>query len=80
MADDIYQGMFIPKGSIVVPNVRCGRFYDTYIHQLTHSSRSMTLDEKIYTKPHDFWPQRYLPKPSGNEEPYPGSMFGFGRR
>lgn len=30
MADDIYQGMFIPKGSIVVPNVRCGRFYDTY--------------------------------------------------
>ncbi|KAJ3492019.1 hypothetical protein NLI96_g265 [Meripilus lineatus] len=61
--DDVYRGMFIPKGSIVIPN-----------------AVSMGMDENIYANPHMFWPERYLPKPAGNGEPHPASIFGFGRR
>ncbi|KAJ3492026.1 hypothetical protein NLI96_g262 [Meripilus lineatus] len=62
-ADDVYKGMFIPKGTIVVAN-----------------SVSMGLNERVYAHPHEFWPERYLPKPIGNGEPYLTSAFGFGRR
>lgn len=42
--------------------------------------RAMTLDENIYTKPHQYNPARFLPKPEGNGEPLPTGPFGFGRR
>ena len=35
-------------------------------------TRSMSLDEKVYADPYRFWPERYLPKPIGNEEAPPG--------
>lgn len=40
----------------------------------------MTLDENVYANPYEFCPERYLPKPIGNSEPYPDCAFGFGRR
>ena len=40
----------------------------------------MTMDENVYENPQAFNPERYLPKPEGNGEPFPGSIFGFGRR
>ena len=42
--------------------------------------RCMTMDENVYSNPQAFYPERYLPKPEGNGEPFPGSIFGFGRR
>ncbi|KAJ3481038.1 hypothetical protein NLI96_g7942 [Meripilus lineatus] len=61
--DDVYNGMFIPKGSLIFPN-----------------AVFMCLDERIYSNPKEFWPERYLPKPQGNGEPHSGSTYGFGRR
>ncbi|KDQ34057.1 hypothetical protein PLEOSDRAFT_1033223, partial [Pleurotus ostreatus PC15] len=61
--DDIYKGMFIPKGSVVFAN-----------------ALGMALDENIYAEPTKFNPDRFLPKSEGgNEEPYLGATFGFGR-
>ncbi|KAL0953804.1 hypothetical protein HGRIS_004986 [Hohenbuehelia grisea] len=42
--------------------------------------RGMSLDEKIYEKPHDFNPSRFMSKPAGNGEPFFDPAFGFGRR
>ncbi|KAF9456704.1 cytochrome P450 [Collybia nuda] len=64
--DDVYNGMFIPKGSLIIPN--------------TSDPRGMTLDENVYSDPFTFNPARFLPKPEGNGEPYAGGPFGFGRR
>ncbi|KAJ3562159.1 hypothetical protein NP233_g9752 [Leucocoprinus birnbaumii] len=63
MEDDIYDGMFIPKGSIVIAN-----------------ARGMSLDESVYHEPSTFSPERFLPKPEGQGEPYFAGPFGFGRR
>ena len=40
----------------------------------------MSMDEDVYENPQVFYPERYLPKPEGNGEPFPGSIFGLGRR
>jgi len=40
----------------------------------------MTLDDSVYADPLKFNPDRYLPQPAGNKEPYPGVVFGWGRR
>lgn len=82
MEDDVYKGMFIPKGSTIIPNIRyvshlClsyPRFRTDGLH------RSMTLDPRVYREPHTFWPERFLPQPAGPGEPQPECAFGFGRR
>ncbi|KAI1269158.1 putative O-methylsterigmatocystin oxidoreductase [Xylariaceae sp. FL1019] len=62
--DDVYRGMFIPKGTIVYQNVW-----------------AMTHDETVYSRPFDFYPERYLSvSEGGNGEPRPIGNFGFGRR
>ncbi|KAL0954544.1 hypothetical protein HGRIS_003509 [Hohenbuehelia grisea] len=61
--DDIYKGMFIPKGALVMPNLR-----------------GMSQDEAVYANPKEFNPSRFLSKPTGNQEPFFSSAFGFGRR
>jgi cytochrome P450 len=38
------------------------------------------MDEAVYKNAHEFSPERFLPKPAGNEEAYPVGTFGFGRR
>ncbi|KAJ7759624.1 cytochrome P450 [Mycena metata] len=63
MKDDVYQGMFIPRGSTVFANIR-----------------AMSLDESVYSAPESFFPERFLPKPAGKEEPHFSSVYGFGRR
>ncbi|KAF5361115.1 hypothetical protein D9758_009085 [Tetrapyrgos nigripes] len=40
----------------------------------------MSRDEKVYQQPHEFRPERFLPKPDGNGEPYFDPSWGFGRR
>ncbi|KAJ6544393.1 cytochrome P450 [Mycena capillaripes] len=63
MKDDVYKGMFIPKGSTVFANIR-----------------AMSLDERTYSTPKQFFPERFLREPHGRGEPHFASVYGFGRR
>ncbi|OHE93537.1 cytochrome P450 1A2 [Colletotrichum orchidophilum] len=64
LEDDVYDGMFIPKGSFVYAN-----------------ARAMTHDERTYSNPEAFDPDRYVPvEQGGRGEPFPVGQFGFGRR
>lgn len=57
-----------------------------YVSSFSHNYMCVTvirgigLDEKVYKDPRSFNPDRYLPKPYGDGEPYVPSSFGFGRR
>ncbi|KAJ7652622.1 cytochrome P450, partial [Mycena rosella] len=43
--------------------------------------KAMSLDDSVYSRATSFYPERYLPKPGGNEEPpFINLAFGFGRR
>ncbi|KAF2792015.1 cytochrome P450 [Melanomma pulvis-pyrius CBS 109.77] len=45
------------------------------------NARAMTHDERIYSNPDDFDPDRYIPHSEGGRgEPFPKGQFGFGRR
>ena len=88
VADDEYDGMFIPVNSIVMVNAWyvVFRFYSTGTApgMLTRSTlRSILHDPKMYTEPDAFIPERYLSqdgKPNQDVRD-PGSViFGFGRR
>jgi cytochrome P450 len=64
LQDDVYNDMFIPKGSYVYAN-----------------ARAMTHDERTYSNPENFDPDRFTPVSEGGRgEPYPQGQFGFGRR
>jgi hypothetical protein len=82
MEDDIYRGMLIPKGSLVFANIRYG-FHSSFrlFTPVNITNRAMGLDEKIYSDPTTFYPERFLFKPAGNGEPHFDNVaFGFGRR
>ncbi|KAI0144630.1 putative O-methylsterigmatocystin oxidoreductase [Xylariaceae sp. FL1272] len=52
--------------------------YRTIVYQ---NVWAMTHDEDVYSRPFDFYPERYLPvSAGGNAEPRPVGNFGFGRR
>ncbi len=82
MEDDIYRGMFIPKGAIILANAKY--IYSFSMHgrkSLIEFASGMALDENVYTEPTKFNPDRFLPKSQGgNEEPRSIASFGFGRR
>ncbi|KAJ8090295.1 hypothetical protein PM082_018891 [Marasmius tenuissimus] len=40
----------------------------------------MSLDDKVYSSPEVFHPERFLPRPEDGGEPPFASAFGFGRR
>ncbi|KAL6410650.1 O-methylsterigmatocystin oxidoreductase [Ilyonectria robusta] len=64
LQDDVYNGYFIPAGSVVYAN-----------------ARAMTRDERVYSDPEGFNPDRYIPVEEGGKgEPLPNGQFGFGRR
>ncbi|KAF2765113.1 cytochrome P450 [Teratosphaeria nubilosa] len=45
------------------------------------NARAMTHDERTYSKPDEFDPDRFAPVPEGGAgEPFPVGQFGFGRR
>jgi cytochrome P450 len=45
------------------------------------NARAMTHDERVYSSPDEFNPDRYVPKAEGGlGEPLPKGQFGFGRR
>ncbi|KAI4524259.1 cytochrome P450 [Schizophyllum commune Loenen D] len=64
MEDDVYKGMLIPKGALILTN-----------------STAITHDERVYSEPWKFDPDRYLPKDQGGRgEPMTAPHFGYGRR
>ncbi|KAF4548076.1 Cytochrome P450-like protein 54 [Elsinoe fawcettii] len=78
--DDEYNGYFIPKGSIIHPNL--------WHAPIAKPSKAIHYDPEIYPDPEDFNPDRWMnPKFPTFREPltqYPNmnnySVFGFGRR
>ncbi|KAF9259577.1 cytochrome P450 [Marasmius fiardii PR-910] len=62
--DDVYKGMFIPKGAVIFPNAR-GMSLDENIYKNPHEFR-----------PERFAPKSQ----GGNEEPYFTAGWGYGRR
>jgi cytochrome P450 len=81
MEDDVYRGMFIPKGSLVFANIRYASFDSSGSGVMLNFPRGMSLDEAVYSDPKSFFPERFLPKPAGKGEPHFSNVaFGFGRR
>ncbi|KAJ7061174.1 cytochrome P450 [Mycena amicta] len=83
----IFQEVFrwAPSGSLGVPHRLMEQ--DVYRGMIIPAGstvmaniKGMTLDEKIYTEPTRFFPERYLPVPHGRGEPHFPAKFGFGRR
>ncbi|KAH6626478.1 cytochrome P450 [Chaetomium sp. MPI-SDFR-AT-0129] len=64
VADDVYNGMFIPKGTIVYPNVWA----------MCHDERVYEQPGRFW--PERYLPE----EEGGNGEPFPVGNFGFGRR
>ncbi|KAH8782995.1 cytochrome P450 CYP621A2 [Diaporthe sp. PMI_573] len=64
LEDDVYDGMFIPKGSILYANARA----------MTHDERLYQDPERF--EPERYIPA----EEGGRAEPFPRGQFGFGRR
>jgi cytochrome P450 len=84
--DDIYDGYFIPKGSIVFSNIWYVLFASGPASKLQISlvfNRAVLQDPKTFPNPGHFDPERFLTS-SGTLNPdvkNPGDIvFGFGRR
>ncbi|KAF7377378.1 putative monooxygenase [Mycena sanguinolenta] len=76
--DDVYEGMYLPKGSTVIPNV----WYILYFLDNANrhdESRHMLHDPEIYPNPMDFNPERYQGLDT-EMEAVKDIVFGFGRR
>ncbi|PCH43316.1 cytochrome P450 [Wolfiporia cocos MD-104 SS10] len=67
MEDDEYSGYYIPKGSMVIPNIW---------------SLFMMKDPTMFADPERFWPERFLEMSASEaQQKNPGNfVFGFGRR
>jgi cytochrome P450 len=78
--DDEHNGHFIPKGTIMLPNVWWANFSNTRYDskpQTSHLTRGMAHDPATYPDPFSFRPERFL---GPNPEPDPAFVFGFGKR
>ncbi len=87
--DNVYNDYFIPKGSIVHPNLWLVHTPNTnLLFVLISPSRAIHYDPELYPEPETFNPNRWLlPEYPTYREPltqYPNmnnySVFGFGRR
>jgi len=64
LEDDVHEGFFIPRGSLVVANIW-----------------AMMRDERVYSTPSQFNPERYIPAAGNELQQDPRTVcFGFGRR
>ncbi|KAH6641002.1 cytochrome P450 [Chaetomium tenue] len=64
VADDVYNGMFIPKGTVIYPNVWA----------MTHDESVYTEPFRFWPE------RYLSKEQGGNDEPLPVGNFGFGRR
>ena len=83
MEDDIQDGYFIPRGSLIIANIwsvlappLC---FET--DAFAPDARQLTHDPRTYANPMIFDPSRFLASEGKTPEPDPREMcFGFGRR
>ncbi|KAK7014772.1 hypothetical protein VNI00_019270 [Paramarasmius palmivorus] len=78
MEDDEYEGYHIPKGSVVIGNIRYIKFSCPFFFALKIGCRAITLDPELYPNPGNFDPERHLGE-HPETDPYK-FVFGFGRR
>lgn len=81
--DHVYKGYLLPKGSTIIPNtwyIHTNTFRE-YVWSLT-ISRNVLHDPRIYSKPMEFIPERFVPDENGEVAKDPGASgaFGYGRR
>ena len=74
-ADDIYEGYFLPAGSMVIANAWCVGLRLTRV-RLFKPCRAMLHDDTVFPEPEKFKPERFL----GPMTKCPEAAFGFGRR
>ena len=76
--DDVYEGYFIPKGSMVLVNAWSVSLLFISTSSTNSCVRQLLHDPKVYSDPHAFNPERFL---GSNPERDPKTIaFGFGRR
>ena len=81
MEDDIYNGYFIPKGSLVIANIWQVLLSLSFWSSSLSNKRQLTHDPRTYTNPMTFNPDRFLPSENRKPELDPRQIcFGFGRR
>ena len=83
--DDIHEGYYIPKGALVIANIRSVFSMDIHevqpVQILLHSSRHMLNDPRTYPNPSEFNPDRYIGGEGREPQQDPRAIsFGFGRR
>ena len=79
--DDVHNGYFIPKGSIIMPNIWYAPFLFS-LHRRAHTNnRHFLHDPEVYKSPMTFNPDRLIAQPGKPAEPDPFDVaFGYGRR
>jgi Cytochrome P450 len=83
MTDDVYEGAFLPAGSLVLGNTWCVNPAGTVTSFLPlFSRRAILQDEHAYKDPETFNPDRFLKdgKLDPNVRSPEVAAFGFGRR
>jgi cytochrome P450 len=81
--DDIHDGYYIPKGSLIIPNIWLVHrpVTSTESTNVLKCGRFMLNDPQTYANPLEFNPERFLSKDGKEPETDPRTLcFGFGRR
>ncbi|KAG0699228.1 cytochrome P450 [Suillus ampliporus] len=80
--DDIHDGYYIPKGSLIIPNIWLVLHFSVYgLLNALNCDRFMLNDPQTYPNPSEFKPERFVVQDGKEPETDPRMMcFGFGRR
>ena len=81
--EDEYCGYHIPKDCIVIPNIWYEETVFCLITELTYVARAILHDERVFSEPHRFQPERFMSSDGTLKDvaiDFSNIVFGFGRR